>query len=141
RYVAPEQTVLTQILNQLVSFAFITLLFALIFKYLPDRHVPWGDVWLGSALTSLLFVIGKYLLGLYLGRGSVVSAYGAAGSLVVILLWVYYASQIILFGAQLIQVYAAPRHAGDRPANTGRSSTERSSPQLDRAAEAARAKT
>lgn len=106
KYVAPGQTIIAQVLNQILSFAIITWLFALIFRVLPDRHIVWRDVWIGAAFTSLLFTAGKYLLGLYLGRGSVTSAFGAAGSLVVILMWVYYASQILLFGAQFTQVYA-----------------------------------
>jgi membrane protein len=109
-YLAPQQTAVAQGINQLLSFAVITLLFALIFRVLPDRSIAWEDVWVGAAFTSLLFVTGKYLLGLYLARGSVTSAYGAAGSLVVILVWVYYASQILLFGAQFTQVYTTQRH-------------------------------
>jgi YihY family inner membrane protein len=97
---------LWQSLNGLVSFGLITWLFALIYKLLPDAKVEWGDVWVGAAVTALLFVVGKYLIGLYLGRSSWISAYGAAGSLVVVLLWVYYASQIFLFGAEFTYVYA-----------------------------------
>jgi len=132
RYVAPAQTIVTQALNQVISFGLTTLLFALIFKVLPDRPVAWDDVWIGAAFTSLLFTVGKYLLGLYLGQGSVVSAYGAAGSLVVILLWVYYASQIILFGAQFTQVYATLGDDAQRQAVTGHSSPERTTPEADR---------
>lgn len=92
--------------NMLVSFGFITLLFAIIFKLLPDATVAWHDVWIGAVVTALLFTAGKYLLGLYLGQGSTTSAFGAAGSLVLILIWVYYSSQIMLFGAEFTQVYA-----------------------------------
>jgi membrane protein len=75
----------------------ITALFAMTFKLLPDVHIAWRDVWLGAAVTSLLFTIGKFLIGLYLGKSSIASAYGAAGSLVIIVVWVYYSVQILLF--------------------------------------------
>ena len=87
------------LLNTAVSLAVITLLFALIFKYLPDARIDWKDVWFGAVTTSLLFTVGKTLIGLYLGRSSVGSVYGAAGSVVVIVVWVYYAAQIF-FGAE-----------------------------------------
>ncbi|MEA2695685.1 MAG: rane protein [Acidobacteriota bacterium] len=102
----PGLKVLFTILSFVVSFAVITLLFAMIFRYLPDAKVSWEDVWVGSAATALLFTVGKTLIGLYLGKSSVASAYGAAGSLVVVLLWVYYSSQILFLGAELTQVYA-----------------------------------
>jgi membrane protein len=94
------------VLNMVISFLIVTLLFAMIFKVLPDAEVQWRDVWVGAALTSLLFAIGKFALGLYLGKSGASSAYGAAGSLVLILLWVYYAAQIMFFGAEFTQVYA-----------------------------------
>jgi len=90
----------------IVSFGVVTVLFAMIFKYLPDAKVAWRDVWIGAALTALLFTIGKFVLGLYLGKSSVGSSFGAAGSLIVLLLWVYYSSQILFFGAEFTQVYA-----------------------------------
>ncbi len=102
----PGGAELWQAVNVIVSFAVVTILFALIFKYVPDAMVAWKEVWVGAALTSVLFGIGKYLLGWYLGRASTTSAYGAAGSLIVILLWVYYASQILLYGAAFTRVYA-----------------------------------
>lgn len=95
-----------QILNAVVSFGVITLLFALIYKVLPDATVSWRDVRVGAAMTALLFTLGKSLIGLYLGSSSVASAYGAAGSFVVLLLWIYYSAQILLFGAEFTQVYA-----------------------------------
>ena len=98
---------LWQFANFAISFAVITLLFALIYKFIPDAKIAWNDVWVGSAMTSLLFVIGKSLLGLYLGNGSFGSAYGAAGSLIVLLAWINYAAQIIFFGAEFTQVYAS----------------------------------
>lgn len=98
---------LWQFANFGISFAVITLLFALIYKFIPDAEIAWNDVWIGAAITSLLFVIGKSLLGLYLGNGSFGSAYGAAGSLIVLLAWINYAAQIIFFGAEFTQVYAS----------------------------------
>lgn len=95
-----------QALNFLISFGVVTVLFALMFRVLPDAKIAWGDVWIGAAITSLLFTIGKYLLGVYLGNGSVGSTYGAAGSFVVLLLWVNYSAQILFFGAEFTQVYA-----------------------------------
>jgi membrane protein len=83
----------------------IIALFAMIFRYLPDAKIAWHDVWVGATLTAVLFVIGKFLLGLYLGSGAAGSAYGAASSLITLLLWIYYAAQIVLFGAEFTQVY------------------------------------
>ncbi len=95
-----------QVANLVISFGVITVLFAMIYKVLPDTKVAWRDVWLGAAFTAVLFSIGKFGIGLYLGKGSVASSYGAAGSLAVILLWVYYSSMILFFGAEFTQVYA-----------------------------------
>ncbi len=92
--------------NFAVSLLVITLLFAMIFRVLPDARITWKDVWLGAVLTALLFVIGKFFLGLYLGHSAVASSYGAAGSLIAILLWVFYAAQILFFGAEFTRVYA-----------------------------------
>ncbi len=102
----PAGEVLFHIANFLVSFAVITFLFAAIFKILPDAKVPWRDVWFGAAVTSLLFVIGKLAIGLYLGKSSTASSYGAAGSFAVLLIWIYYSSMIVFFGAEFTQVYA-----------------------------------
>jgi membrane protein len=102
----PAQETLWQGVNFVVSFGVITLLFAMLFKVLPDAKIAWRDVWIGAIITALLFNLGKLLFGLYLGRSSVISAYGAAGSLVVVLLWVYYSAQILLFGAQFTQIYS-----------------------------------
>ena len=107
--VLPAQEVIWQGINFLVSFGVITLLFAMIFKVLPDVKIAWRDVWIGALITAFLFSLGKLLIGLYLGRSGVTSAYGAAGSLVVVLLWVYYSAQILFFGAKFTQVYAS-RH-------------------------------
>ena len=102
----PGYEILLQVLSFLVSFGFITLLFALIFKYVPDAEIAWRDIWLGAAVTALLFTIGEWAIGFYLGNTDVASAYGAAGSLIILLLWVYYSAQILFFGAEFTQVYA-----------------------------------
>ncbi len=105
-HLIPGLTFLWSILNFLISFGVITVLFALIYRVLPDAKIAWGDVWIGSIITALLFTIGKSLIGLYLGNSSVGSTYGAAGSFVVLLLWVNYSAQILFFGAEFTQVYA-----------------------------------
>lgn len=92
--------------NAVLSFALITLLFAAIFKVLPDARIAWREVWVGALLTALLFVAGKLLIGLYLGQSDLGSTYGAAGSLVVLLVWIYYASVVLLLGAEVTQVWA-----------------------------------
>lgn len=101
----PGGEVIWQTLEQLVSLAVVTVLFAAIFRFLPDLRIAWRDVWLGAAFTSVLFVIGKFVLGIYFGKSAVGSSYGAAGALVLVLLWIYYSAQILLFGAELTQVY------------------------------------
>ena len=95
-----------QVVNIVVSLGVITVLFAMLYRFLPDTEVAWHDVWIGAGMTALLFVISKFLLGLYLGRSSIGSAYGPAGSLVLILAWVYYASLVLLFGAEFTEIYA-----------------------------------
>jgi len=114
-----------QIANFMISFSIITLLFALIFKIVPDAKVAWRDVWVGAALTAALFTAGKFVLGWYLGRGTVGSAYGAAGSLVVLLVWIYYSAQILFFGAEFTQVYAKRRGAQIVPAEDAVPLTEK----------------
>ncbi|MDZ8053373.1 MAG: YihY/virulence factor BrkB family protein [Aulosira sp. ZfuVER01] len=104
-----------QIVNFLLSFAITTVLFGLIFKVLPDVKITWSDVLIGASITSLLFSIGRFLLGQYLGNGSFGSTYGAAGSVVVILAWIYYAAQILFFGAEFTQVYARRYGSGITP--------------------------
>jgi membrane protein len=98
-----------------VSFIFITVLFAMIFKFLPDVRIQWRDVWIGAAITSFLFTIGKFLIGLYLGTSAVSSTFGAAGSIITILLWVYYSSLILFLGAEFTQVYATQYGSGVAP--------------------------
>jgi membrane protein len=90
----------------LFDFAVVGFLFAMIFKFLPDAKIQWRDVWIGGGLTALFFLIGKWALGLYLGSGAAASAYGAASSLITMLLWIYYSAQILLFGAEFTQVYS-----------------------------------
>lgn len=102
----PGGEALWNVVNVLVSFAVITFLFAVMFKYLPDIRIEWRDVWIGAAFTSALFVLGKFAIGLYLGKSSATSVFGAAGSLVVILIWIYYSAQILFLGAEFTQVYA-----------------------------------
>ena len=94
------------LINFLISFAVITLLFAMIFKFLPEIKIAWKDVWLGAAVTAALFSLGKFLIGLYLGRSEVGNTFGAAGSLAILLIWIYYSAQILFFGAEFTQVYA-----------------------------------
>ncbi|ESQ84353.1 hypothetical protein AEAC466_08340 [Asticcacaulis sp. AC466] len=92
--------------NLAVSFGVITVLFAMIFKVLPDVHIKWRDTWVGAAITAVLFSFGKLLIGLYLGHSAFSSAYGAAGSLIVVLVWIYYSTQIFFLGAEFTQVYS-----------------------------------
>lgn len=95
----------SEIINLISSFIVITIMFALIFKYLPDVIISWRYVWFGAVLTSLLFSIGKYLIGLYLGNSSYTSTYGAAASIVILFIWIYYSGIILFFGAEFTQVY------------------------------------
>ena len=102
----PMSSVVLQAMNFGVSLTVTAFLFALIFKVLPDAIVRWRDVWVGALVTALLFSLGRFLIGLYLCRATIGSAYGAAGSLVVLLFWVYYSAQILFLGAEFTQVYA-----------------------------------
>jgi membrane protein len=112
----PGGAVVWQLINFALSFGVVTLLFALIYKVIPDAKIQWRDVWLGAAVTALLFTIGKQLLGLYLGKAAVGSSYGAAGSIVALVVWVYYAAQILFVGAEFTQVQARRRGASIEPA-------------------------
>jgi membrane protein len=107
----PESAGLLEGLHFIVSSAIITLLFALIFKYIPDARIRWRDVWIGALFSALLFTIGKTLIGLYLGRSAIGSAYGAGGSLVVVLVWVYYSSLLLLLGAEFTHVQSTRRQS------------------------------
>lgn len=102
----PTLVILSQVINFMISFAVMTVLFALIYKVMPDVKIPWRFLWTGAIATALLFNMGKFLIGLYLGSGSVSSTYSAAASLGIILLWVYYSAQILLLGAEFTKVYA-----------------------------------
>jgi membrane protein len=101
----PGVSVLWQAANVLVSLGVITLLFAMIYKMLPDVDLAWSDVWIGALVTAGLFTLGKFLIGLYLGTSGLASSYGAAGSVIVLLVWVYYSSQIVLLGAEFTRAY------------------------------------
>ncbi len=101
-----DMAVIAQILNVVIGIGVTTLLFAMIYKVLPDLFIPWRDVWIGAAITAILFSIGRLLIGLYLGNSSIGSTYGAAGSVVVLLVWVYYSAQILFLGAEFTKVYA-----------------------------------
>ena len=113
--ILPLHPLVLEVMNFVLSFGVITLLFALMFKILPDVEIAWSDVWIGAAITALLFTIGKVLIGLYLGRSTIGTTYGAAGSLVVILIWIYYSAQILFFGAELTQVYTNKYGSKIRP--------------------------
>ena len=102
----PGLPIVWQALTMLLTFAVVMLLFAMIFKVLPDVKIPFRDVWIGAAFTAVLFIVGKLLLGLYISRADLASSYGAAGSVVVLLLWIYYSAQIFFFGAEFTQAYA-----------------------------------
>src|SRR4030095_5454134 len=102
----PGGIVIAVVVYSIFDFVIVVLLFASIYKFLPDVKIQWRDVWIGAVMTTILFTIGKWALVLYLGSGTAASAYGAASSLITLLLWIYYSSQILLFGAELTQVYA-----------------------------------
>ncbi|MFL5341366.1 MAG: YihY/virulence factor BrkB family protein [Gemmataceae bacterium] len=108
----PGGTYLWEAINLVFGLIVIMAVFAMIYKYLPDAQIAWRDVWTGAAVTAVLFTLGKYALGLYLAHSGVTSSYGAAGSLALIFVWVYYSAQIFLFGAAFTRVYAD--HAGRR---------------------------
>jgi membrane protein len=104
-------------LTTLVSFFVLVLLFSIIFKVLPDVEIGWEDVWVGSVVTAVLFTIGKYLIGLYLGTSSISSSFGAAGALILLLVWVYYSTTIFLLGAEFTKVYALHHGSGIHPSH------------------------
>jgi membrane protein len=110
--------ILLKTLDFVISLGIITALFTMIFKFLPDVKIAWRDVWLGGFITAALFNVGKYLIGIYIGRSSISSVYGAMGSLIIVLVWVYYSAQILFFGAQFTCIYAnrfgvKPQPVGD----------------------------
>lgn len=124
RNVLPGGDIFGQILSVALTFVIITVMFALLFKFLPDVKIAWSDVWIGAAITSLLFGLGQLALGLYLQFGNVGSAFGATGSLVVVLVWIYYSAQIFLFGAEFTQVYTNKYGSRVRPASNAEFITE-----------------
>jgi membrane protein len=130
RGMLPGGEVLWHGLEFLVSLGLVTLLFALIYKVLPDVEIAWRNVWIGAGMTALLFTVGKFLLGLYLGQKGITSPYGAAGSLVLVLLWVYYSGLIFFFGAAFTKVYATRYDADVRPAPYAVLKKERLRPSL-----------
>jgi len=123
-HLLPAPAAVLEAVDFVISFCLVTFLFGMIFKLLPDVYVAWRDVWLGAALTSLLFSLGKIVIGLYLVRTTIGSAYGAAGSLVVILLWVYYSAQILFFGAEFTKVWARRHGTGGVPTEAAMPLTE-----------------
>jgi membrane protein len=119
KYLAPYlPEAALQVTGFLVSFGVISLLFAMMFKWLPDATIAWHDVWIGAVTTAALFEIGKFLIGLYIGKQGLESTYGAAASIVIVLIWVYYSAQIVLLGAEFTNVYAkhhgSLKHTSDR---------------------------
>jgi membrane protein len=106
---------LLEILHSIFAFLVTSVLFAMIFKILPDADIEWREVWLGAATASLLFTVGKSLIGLYIGTSAIASTYGAAGTLAVILVWVYYSAQILLFGAEIAKAYSEHRRKRPSP--------------------------
>jgi membrane protein len=114
----PQTEAFIHLANEVTTFLVMTLLFAMMFKLLPDTPVAWRDVWVGAVLTAVLFTLGKLLIGLYLGKSAIGSAYGAAGSLVVLLVWIYYSAQVLIFGGELAHVLAK-RRTGEVQAGQG----------------------
>jgi membrane protein len=102
----PQLKIVLPVLDVLLSFGMTVLLFGLIYKYVPRESIPWSDVWIGAAVTAVLFTVGKSLIGIYIGKSSFNSAYGAAGSLIVLLVWIFYSAQIFLLGAEFTRVFA-----------------------------------
>jgi membrane protein len=126
KYIAPYlPEAMLQAAGFLASFAVISVLFAMMFKWLPDTPIAWRDVWLGAILTAALFEVGKFLIGLYIGKQGLESTYGAAASIVVVLIWVYYTAQLVLLGAEFTNVYAcrwgSKREQAERERSKGKS--------------------
>jgi membrane protein len=114
---ASAPVIIVEVGNLILSFVFVTILFALMYKILPDVEIAWRDVWIGSAITAVLFTLGKLAIGIYLGRSTFADAYGAAGSFIAILVWIYYSAQILFYGAELTQVYANSYGSQIKPAS------------------------
>jgi membrane protein len=124
----PHLEIVLPVLDLAFSFGMTVLLFALIYRYVPRESIPWGDVWIGATVTAFLFTLGKSLIGIYLGKSSFNSAYGAAGSLMVLLLWIYYSAQIFLLGAEFTRVFAYG-HGSRSPAKRAAARPGTSAPQ------------
>jgi membrane protein len=124
--------IVLQIVNQVTSFGIITVLFALMYRILPRVKVEWRDVWIGSAATALLFTLGKYAVGVYIGRAAVASGFGAAGSIVVLLVWFYYSSQLFLLGAEFTWVYAQSHGSHAAEASSSKTVASSRNPQEQR---------
>ena len=110
-WLLPGLATILNIAHLVLSFALTTVLFAMIFKILPDNPVEWEEVWLGGAVAALLFTVGKHLISLYIGSSNMASTYGAAGALIIVLVWVYYSVQILLLGAEFAKAYSDRRQA------------------------------
>ena len=121
----PLPPAVLSVLNLGISFSVITVLFGMIFKVLPDVMIRWRDVWMGAAVTAFLFTIGKYALGLYLGHAAVGSAFGAAGSLIVVLVWIYYSAQILYMGAEFTQAYVHAHSSAGLPSQNPPATAEK----------------
>lgn len=122
--ILPGGDIVGQIISLALTFGIVTVMFALLFRFLPDVKIGWKDVWIGAAITALLFGLGQLALGLYLQLGNVGSAFGATGSLVVVLVWIYYSAQIFLFGAEFTQVYTNKYGSRVQPASNAEFITE-----------------
>ncbi|HST03752.1 MAG TPA: YihY/virulence factor BrkB family protein [Chloroflexia bacterium] len=122
--ILPGGQLVGQILSVVLTFVIITVMFALLFKFLPDVKIAWSDVWIGAAITSVLFGLGQLALSFYLSLSNVGSAFGATGSLVVVLVWIYYSAQIMLLGAEFTQVYTNKYGSRVRPAENARFVTD-----------------
>jgi membrane protein len=114
----PGLATILRIVHLILSFALTTVLFAMIFKILPDSPVAWEEVWVGAVIAALLFTLGKHLISLYIGSSNMASAYGAAGALIIVLVWVYYSAQILLLGAEFAKAYSDRRQALDEARQT-----------------------
>jgi membrane protein len=133
KYIAPYlPEAMLQIAGFLASFAVIAVLFAMMFKWLPDTPIAWRDVWLGAILTAALFEVGKFLIGLYIGKQGLESTYGAAASIVIVLIWVYYTAQLVLMGAEFTNVYARRYGSKRNEAAADRRATEAKSATIGR---------
>jgi membrane protein len=131
-HIIPGIEFLGQSLDFILSFVVVTLLFASIYKVLPDVKIPWRNLWIGSAVTALLFNIGKFLIGLYLGNSNIGSTYGAAGSIIIVLVWIFYSAQILLLGAEFTQVYSRYLGLPIRPSKYATSVDDNSGEEGDR---------